>query len=102
MSAIQPANQTRRVLKLLFVLQGQSFNGLRLKQIAERMNTASPTIYRDLEVLLDEGFVERVPGAEDCWRLTPKLIQLALAHQDEVTRLEQHVSDFNRRYTRQI
>lgn len=102
MSAVQSASQTRRVLRLLFVLQGQSFNGLRLKQIAERMDTASPTIYRDLEVLLDEGFVERVPGMEDCWRLTPKLIQLALAHQDEVTRLEQRVSDFNRRYTRQI
>ena len=95
------AGQVRRVLRLLFVLQGHGFNGLRLKQVAERLNANPSTAYRDLEVLADEGIAERVPGQEDCWRLTPKLIQLAFAHQDETSRLEQRVSDFHRRYTRQ-
>ena len=101
MSVVQSSSQTRRVLRLLFVLQGHGFNGLRLKQVAERLAASPSTAYRDLELLADEGMAERVPGQEDCWRLTPKLIQLAFAHQDETNRLEQRVSDFHRRYTRQ-
>lgn len=99
--ATPSASQTRRVLRLLFVLQGQGFNGLRLKQVAERLAASPSTAYRDLEVLANEGLAERVPGQEDCWRLTPRLIQLAFAHQDEIERLEQRVSDFTRRYVRQ-
>lgn len=101
MSAAAPsASQTRRVLRLLFVLQGHGFNGLRLKQVAERLGASPSTAYRDLEVLAEEGMAERVPGQEDCWRLTPKLIQLAFAHQDETTRLADRVSEFQQRYTR--
>ena len=50
----------------------------------------------------DEGIAERIPGNEECWRLTPKLIQLARAHDDELRRVRQRVDDIDQRYTRAI
>ena len=101
MSSRQHNQPARRALRLLWALQGHAFDGLRLKQVAEVLQVALPMALRDLELLADEGVAERIPGNEERWRLTPKLIQLAFAHQDETSRLEQRVSDFHRRYTRQ-
>lgn len=103
MSAAKPlaAAPVRRAFRLVFALQGQAFEGLRLKQLADLTHNSMPTTLRDLEVLADEGIVERVPGRQDFWRLSPKLIQVAIAHQDEMRRLDQRVSDFQQRYSRQ-
>ena len=60
------------------------------------------TLPRDLELLAAEGVAERIPGTEECWRLTPKLIQLARAHDDELRRVRQRVDDIDQRYTRAI
>lgn len=90
----------RRALAILFALQGHSFEGLRLKQIAEAIGTTASTALRDLEVLADEGIVERIPGRDEFWRLSPRLIQLSVAHADEVRRQQQRLDEFNQRYTR--
>lgn len=95
----QPA---RRALRLLWVLQGNAFDGLRLKQVAQAMQVASPMALRDLELLADEGVAERIPGNEECWRLTPKLVQLARAHDDELRRMRQRLEEIDQRYTRAI
>lgn len=96
------AAPVRRAFRLVFALQGHAFEGLRLTQLAQMMNVSAPTTLRDLEVLADEGIAERVPGREDFWRLSPRLIQVALAHQDEMAKLDQRISDFQRRYSRQM
>lgn len=93
----QPA---RRALRLLWALQGHAFDGLRLKQAADLLQVSSPTALRDLELLADEGVAERIPGNEECWRLTPKLIQLARAHDDEMRRMRARIEDIDQRYTR--
>ena len=67
----QPA---RRALSLLFVLQGHTMEGLRLKQIADAIRTTPSTALRDLEVLAEEGIAERIPGRDEYWRLSPRLI----------------------------
>ena len=79
MSNPQHHQSARRALRLQWILQGHAFDGLRLKQIAEALQVASPMALRDLQLLADEGIAERIPGNEECWRLTPKLIQLAAA-----------------------
>ncbi|MGN7832640.1 helix-turn-helix domain-containing protein [Pseudoxanthomonas sp. 22568] len=91
----------RRALRILFVLQGHSFEGLRLKQVADAVRATPSTVLRDLEVLLDEGIVERIPGRDEYWRLSPRLVQIAVAHQEETRRLQQRLEEFNQRYTRQ-
>jgi DNA-binding IclR family transcriptional regulator len=90
----------RRAIRLLWVLQGHAFDGLRLKQITAALQTSASTALMDLEMLADEGVAERIPGKEDCWRLTPKLVQLARAHEAEVQELHRNIDEFNQRCTR--
>ena len=100
MSAVPAQAPVRRALHIVFALQGHSFEGLRLKQIADAIGAPSPTVLRDLGVLLDEGIVERIAGREELWRLSPRLVQVAVAHQTEMHRLQQRLAEFSNRYTR--
>ena len=97
---VEKASPIRRAFRVVWVLQGQSFNGLRLMQIAEKLQVSMSMALRDLQALAEEGITERIPGREDCWRLTPKLVQVATAHQEEVRRLHAATDEFNQRYTR--
>lgn len=96
-----PANQpVRRALRLIFALQGHAFDGLRLKQLAEGIGAAPSTVLRDLEVLADEGIAERIPGRDEYWRLSPRLVQVARAHEQELARLRQRLDETEQRYSR--
>lgn len=90
----------RRVLRLIVALSGHTFEGIRLKQVAALVEESSPTTYRDLQALEAEGWAERVPGAEDRWRLSPRPVQVAYAHQQELARLSARIADMQNRYTR--
>lgn len=99
--ARKPFEAVRRALRIIWLLQGHSFDGLRLKAITEHLQTTMATAFRDMEVLADEGICERIPGREERWRLTPKLIQLSRAHDEEMTRLRRRVDEIDQRYTRE-
>ncbi|MBS0212340.1 MAG: helix-turn-helix domain-containing protein [Proteobacteria bacterium] len=89
-----------RAFAILFALQGHSFQGLRLTQVAQAIRASAPTALRTLEVLAQAGIAERIPGDEQSWRLSPRLVQVAIAHHDEAQRLHRSVDEFDRRYTR--
>ncbi|MGH8037027.1 MAG: helix-turn-helix domain-containing protein [Stenotrophomonas sp.] len=96
-----PSQQpVRRALRLLFVLQGHTLEGLRLKQMADALQATPSTVLRDLEVLADEGIAERIPGRDEYWRLSPRLIQLARAHEQELARHRQRLEETEQRYSR--
>ncbi|MGB5908743.1 hypothetical protein FEO91_08315 [Stenotrophomonas maltophilia] len=96
-----PAQQpVRRVLRLIFALQGHAFDGLRLKQLADSIKATPSTVLRDLEVLADEGIAERIAGRDEYWRLSPRLIQLARAHEQELARVRQRLEETEQRYSR--
>jgi DNA-binding IclR family transcriptional regulator len=102
MTAIKQDRQSaRRTIRILWILQGHVMNGLRLKQIADALHTSQPNALRDLEVMREEGVTERIPGREDCWRLTPKLIQTAVATSNEFARLRERMTEFEQRYSRE-
>jgi DNA-binding IclR family transcriptional regulator len=90
-----------RALRVILALAGHTFDGARLKAVASAVEQSSPTTLRDLQGLESEGWVERVPGAEDRWRLSPRPVQIAYAHQAEMARLEQRMADMRNRYTRE-
>lgn len=90
----------RRAIRYLFILQGQCFQGVRLKQIAESMEIHPSMALRDLETLAEEGVVERIVGREEYWRLTPKPVQLSRALAEELDTLRRKTDDFDTRYTR--
>lgn len=91
---------TRRALKLLFLLQGHTFEGLRLKPLADALQATPSTVLRDLEVLASEGIAERIPGRDEYWRLSPRIVQLARAHEQELLRLRQRLDETEQRYSR--
>ncbi len=93
-------SQTSIYTRLLLGLAGHSRNGLRLQQIADGITESPSTTLRNLQRLEEDGLVERVPQIEGHWRLAPRIVQIALAHQDEVAREERALTDFRQRYSR--
>lgn len=91
----------RRAVRALFILQGHTLDGLRLTAIAEGLGTSLPNAYRDMMTLADEGVVERIPGKEDCWRLTPKIVQISRATGEEFGRQRAKIDEFEQRYSRE-
>ncbi|WME83224.1 hypothetical protein [Stenotrophomonas maltophilia] len=85
---------------MIFALQGHAFDGLRLKQLADSIKATPSTVLRDLEVLADEGIAERIAGRDEYWRLSPRLIQLARAHEQELARVRQRLEETEQRYSR--
>lgn len=101
MTAKAESNQgTRRALKLLFALAGRSFDGVNLTSLAASVDQSAPTTLRDLQVLHEEGLVERLPSRDTHWRLSPRLVQIAIAHNQELLRLQHQVDEFQQRYSR--
>lgn len=94
-----PAN-LERAKAVIEALAGHNFDGLRNQQVAEAVRQSPPTTLRDLQSLEAIGWAERIPGKDERWRLSPRLIQLAIAHESEVMREEQRLGDFRIRYTR--
>lgn len=86
--------------RLLFIFSGHNFNGLRLSQIAGGIQESASTTLRALQRMEADGLVEQNPLQEGHWRLSPRVIQLAIAHHDEFQRESQRLTDFNNRYTR--
>jgi len=97
MSATENQGAARRALRVLFLLQGHAFEGLRLKQIAEALQTTPSTAFRTLEILQDEGVAERIPGRDEYWRLSPRIIQLSRAHALELDRHRTLLNEFEHR-----
>lgn len=87
--------------RVLFGLAGHSYRGLRLQQIAEGIGESSSTTLRNLQRMEEDGLVERSPHDKDNWRLTPRVVQVAIAHSEEVLREEQQLQQFRQRYSRQ-
>lgn len=94
-----PAALTR-AWAVIQALSGHAFEGRRLKDVAEAVQQSPPTTLRDLEALEDIGLAERMPGRPDCWRLSPRLVQLAHAHQAQMARLRERLDAFDHTYTR--
>lgn len=86
--------------RLLFGLAGHSLKGMRLQQIADGIGESPSTTLRNLQKLEADGLAERVPQIEGHWRLSPRIVQIALAHSDEVAREERGLDEFKQRYSR--
>lgn len=91
----------RRACRYLLALAGHEVDGMRPGQIATAMGVSAATVTRDLRVLMDEGFVERVPLMEDRWRLGPKPIQICRAHELGLQRMQRRVEEVQQRYSRE-
>ncbi|WP_374607145.1 helix-turn-helix domain-containing protein [Thermomonas sp.] len=86
--------------RLLFGLAGHSYRGLRLQQIADGIGESPSTALRNLERMAEDGLAEKSPHDDKAWRLSPRLVQVATAHAQEVLREQRELDEFNQRFTR--
>ncbi len=86
--------------RLLFALAGHCRNGLRLQQIATGIGESPATTLRALQRMEADGLSEQNPRLQGHWRLSARVVQIALAHQTEVAREERELDDFKTRYSR--
>lgn len=84
--------------RLMFSMAGHSYPGLRLQQIADALNESSSTVLRGLQRMRDDGIAEQTESKT--WRLTPRLVQIAIKHAHEVEREERKLADFKSRFSR--
>lgn len=100
MSAATDNAQVRRTLHTLTLLFGREVMGLRPSEIAKGIGESPSVVSRLMAVLEDEGYAERVPGREDAWRLGPKLVQGALAHQRGLAEIQRQLDETTHRFSR--
>ena len=90
----------QRLLKAVVLLAGNEFNGLAPSDLAKALNTNPSNVTRDLANLKEAGLAEQLPDTGR-WRLGPKLIQIALAFSDHMSRSSARIEEMQQRYTRQ-
>ena len=90
----------QRILRALLILAGNEFNGVAPGELAKAMNESPSTATRDLHNLKEVGFAEQIQETGR-WRLGPKLVQVAMAFTDHLTRAQRKLDEINQRYTRQ-
>jgi DNA-binding IclR family transcriptional regulator len=90
----------QRLLKAIVLLAGNEFSGLAPSDLAKALNTNPSNVTRDLANLKEAGLAEQLPDTGR-WRLGPKLVQIALAFSDQMSRSTSRIDEMQQRYTRQ-
>ena len=96
----EPDNIHARVCAILLAMAGREVLGVRNSELADAIEVSRPTISRDLAKLVECGMVEPLPTDQAKFRLGPKLIQVALAHQLGMELIQQKLEEVRQRYTR--
>ncbi|MGK8252730.1 helix-turn-helix domain-containing protein [Moraxella lacunata] len=92
------ANATKRALQVIKALQGKTFSGVSVSELATALKTSSSNICRDLDDLVSEGFAEK--RTDGRYQLSISLLQIAKSHQSETERLQERINEYNQRISR--
>ena len=91
----------RRILKVVLALAGNELLGLAPVEIQRAVGIPNAsTVTRDLDVLRDMGLAEQIEETGR-WRLGPRLVQIAVAHANQMTRAEKRLGEIRQRYSRE-
>jgi len=90
--------QARRATGIIRALRGTTFTGVSNRDIAEALGESASNVTRMLQVLIDEGFVQRIDAKR--YTLGIALLQIAQAHADETARLTARIEETNQRLTK--
>lgn len=92
-------NAQQRVLRILLVIAGNEGEGVAQSAVARAIKASDSRAFNDLRNLAEAGFAEKLANGN--WRLAPKLVQIALAHQRGLARLKAMAEEIEQRYSRQ-
>lgn len=93
------SDQLRRTCRAIVVLAGHTVNGLAPGELAKAVDASPSNITRLLANLKQEGFVEKIEETGR-WRLGPKVVQIALAFSQDLSRARARLDEVSNRYTR--
>lgn len=91
-----------RALALVEALAGHVMQGQRLKELSDTVRESPATTLKDLRALEALGWAERIPGRDDCWRLTARPVRIANHHRDELARWRAQLDDIDANYSRPV
>jgi DNA-binding IclR family transcriptional regulator len=90
----------KKGIAIILALAGHEVHGMSPTEIAKvaQLSPAAGTCYR--QTLEGLGLVEEVPGIKGRYRLGPRFVQIALAHQSGLERVKQRVAEVEQRFSR--
>ena len=99
----------QRILTVLMTLAGREVDGVSLTEIAaalaeragKTVQSQRNSVHRDLNNLRHAGLAEQLLDS-DRWRLGPRVVQMALAHQRHLERTELKLAEVRQRYSREL
>ena len=89
----------QRILRLALLMAGHEITGIAPSDIAAQQGCNASAVTRDLANLREAGWAEPVPETGR-WRLTPQVVQMALAHLAALDRAETRLAETRNRYSR--
>ncbi|ADX03003.1 helix-turn-helix domain-containing protein [Acinetobacter baumannii] len=80
-----------KVLKVLKALRGHSLKGATNQELANQLNESPSTITRALQVLSEEGLVQKLDDGS--YALGSFLVSIAHSHAQEIERAQSRISE---------
>ena len=88
-------NSAQRALRVIKVLQNNSFVGLSNKDIAQALNESPTNISRTLDVLKNEGFVIKLESGK--FAFSSLFAQIAMRHAANMDKASAQINDMKQR-----
>lgn len=99
MSAAYINAAQQRVLTVLMRLAGHEIDGIAPGEMAKALRTNPSNITRDLANLAEAGMAEEfMPNR---WRLTPRVVQISVAHGVALAKAESQLGEVRQRFSRE-
>lgn len=88
----------QRVAQIMMLLAGKEVEGVSQVAICKAHKWGASKVHNDLRNLRHAGLAERLANGN--WRLAPKLVQIAIAHQQGLARITAQLEEIHQRYSR--
>lgn len=95
MKEIKRGSPLYRALAILKVMKGRTILGLSLSQIAEQIGTSSVNTLRVLDVLVEQGFMQKLDTGN--YALSTHFMQIAVEYQREMQKARERLEQLEQR-----
>ena len=92
------ANATIRALNIIKAMQSSTFAGISVSELAKRLCIPPANVCRDLDDLMEAGFVEKREDGR--YQLSIALLQIEISYQTEYNRMTRRIAEINDRVYR--
>ena len=95
MNKVITSTSGSRILRVLKALKGASLTGRSNSELAKALDESPANINRALNTLIEEGLAQKLDNGR--FALSIQLLQIALAHSNEMARAQGRIDEMNQR-----